>query len=192
MSELIQHWKDISDAELLFRAQDGNAEAFGELYERHAQAVFRFLYSHLSNRLDAEDLTGDVFLRAWRSLPKFKEQGVPFIAFLLRVARNALIDFYRRTHKVQEDDIEETVIPDRNAGPAEAVTAQLESQELRQKIGQLHEEYRMVLTLRFISDLSVEETSVVMGKSDGAVRVLQHRALAALRKLLEDGKGPQK
>jgi RNA polymerase sigma-70 factor (ECF subfamily) len=185
------HWQDTTDAELLYRAQDGNAEAFGELYERHAQSVFRFLYSHLSNRLDAEDLTGEVFLRAWRSLPKFREQGVPFISYLLRVARNALIDFYRRTRNVQEDDIEETVIPDRQVGPAEMVTAKLENQKLRKTLEQLHDEYRTVLTLRFISELSVEETSAVMGKSDGAVRVLQHRALAALRKLLEDGKGTE-
>jgi RNA polymerase sigma-70 factor, ECF subfamily len=184
-----ERWLDVSDAELLFRAQDGNAEAFGELYERHAQSVFRFLYSHLSNRLDAEDLTGEVFLRAWRSLPKFREQGVPFVAYLLRVARNALIDFYRRTRNVQEDDIEETVIPDHSAGPADLVNARLESQTLRNTMQQLHEEYRLVLTLRFISELSVEEAAAVMGKSDGAVRVLQHRALAALRKLLEDGKG---
>jgi RNA polymerase sigma-70 factor (ECF subfamily) len=182
-------WQEVSDAELLYRAQDGNAEAFGELYERHAQSVFRFLYSHLSNRLDAEDLTGEVFLRAWRSLPKFREQGVPFVAYLLRVARNAVIDFYRRTRNVQEDDIEEMVIPDHSANPTDAVTTQLESQELRQTMQQLHEEYRLVLTLRFISELSVEETAAVMGKSDGAIRVLQHRALAALRKLLEDGKG---
>ncbi|MFZ6026533.1 MAG: RNA polymerase sigma factor [Chloroflexota bacterium] len=182
------HWKDASDAELLYRAQDGNAEAFGELYERHAQAVFRFLYSHLSNRLDAEDITGDVFLRAWRSLPKFREQGVPFVAFLLRVARNALIDFYRRTRNVQEDDIDEIVLPDHSAGPGEAFSARLESQKLRQTMQQLSEDYRTVLTLRFISELSVEETCAVMGKSDGAVRVLQHRALAALRKLLENSK----
>jgi RNA polymerase sigma-70 factor, ECF subfamily len=184
-----ERWQDVTDTELLFRAQDGNAEAFGELYERHAQSVFRFLYSHLSNRLDAEDLTGEVFLRAWRSLPKFREQGVPFVAYLLRVARNALIDFYRRTRNVQEDDIEETVIVDHTTGPAEAVGTQLESRELRQTMQRLNDDYRLVLTLRFISELSVEETAAVMGKSDGAVRVLQHRALATLRKLLEDGKG---
>ncbi len=185
---MTSRWQDTSDAELLYRAQDGNAEAFGELYERHAQAVFRFLYSHVSNRLDAEDLTSDVFLRAWRALPKFREQGVPFVAFLLRVARNALIDFYRRTRNTQEDDIEAIPIPDDRAGPADVVGAQLQSQELRRTMSQLHEEYRLVLTLRFISELSVEETAAAMNKSDGAVRVLQHRALAALRKLLDDGK----
>lgn len=182
-------WNETTDAELLKKAQDGNAEAFGELYERHAQAVFRFLYSHLSNRLDAEDLTGDVFLRSWRSLPGYRERGAPFVAYLLRVARNALIDFYRRTSKAQEEDIENTIVPDKAAGPVEVVGAQLESQELRQTLQQLATDYRAVLTLRFISELSVAETSQVMGKSEGSVRVLQHRALVALRKLLEDGKG---
>ena len=177
--------KDFPDAELLKRAKEGNAEAFGELYERHAQAVFRFLYSHLSNRLDAEDITGDVFLRSWRALPKYQDRGLPFIAYLMRIARNALTDFYRRTGNVEEQDIDQTVIADDAAGPSDTLATQLESEALRDTMQQLNDDYRLVLTLRFISDLSVKETAAAMDKSEGAVRVLQHRGLVALRKLLE-------
>ena len=93
---------EVDDIQLLKTAQDGNAEAFGELYERYAQRVFRFLYAHLNNQQDAEDLTGEVFLRVWRALGNYKERGVPFLAFLFRIARNALIDHYRRTGKPKQ------------------------------------------------------------------------------------------
>jgi RNA polymerase sigma-70 factor (ECF subfamily) len=175
-----------TDAELLQHAQGGSAEAFGMLYDRHAQAVFRFLYAHLNNRLDAEDLTGDVFLRSWRMLPKYREQGVPFLAYLFKVARNALIDFYRHTgNRSETEDIENVQAHDASQDPVGEAAARLENEELHHAIQELRDDYQTVLTLRFIGELSPEETAAVMGKSAGAIRVLQHRALAALRKLLE-------
>ena len=81
----------VEDIQLIQQSQKGDTQAFGELYERYAQRVFRYLYAHLDNRLDAEDLTEEVFLRVWKSLGGYQEQGVPFLAFLFRVARNALI-----------------------------------------------------------------------------------------------------
>ena len=96
------------DHQLLRRAQQGEADAFGILYERHAAAIFRYLYIHMSSRTDAEDLTSEVFLRAWQSLPRYHQRGVPFRAFLFRIAHNALVDYYRRRqhdHRlIQEDD----------------------------------------------------------------------------------------
>ena len=94
---MVSNWQEFSDVQLLEDAQSGNAEAFGELYERHAQKVFRFLYARLDNRLDAEDLTEDVFIRVWRSLPTYRDWGNPFLAYVFRIARNALIDHYRRS-----------------------------------------------------------------------------------------------
>lgn len=178
--------QEIDDVELLRIAQDGNVDAFGELYERYAQRVFRFLYAHLDNRLDAEDLVGDVFLRVWRSLPKYQEQGVPFLAFLFRIARNALIDHYRRSGKSKQNvSIDDITLRDGEPELGDTVTANLEHEELRQTLGELREDYRTVLVLRFLSELSPDETAAVMGRSAGAVRVLQHRALAALRKLMD-------
>ncbi len=176
---------ELTDVDLLQKAQHGDAEAFGLLYERHAQAVFRFLYSHLNNRMDAEDLTGEVFLRAWRSLPRYRYQGAPFLAFLFRVARNALVDAYRRSSTAATDTVADIETVADAAEPADVVHANLEREEVRRHLGRLREEYRLVLTLRFIGELSPEETAQVMEKSGGAVRVLQHRALAALRKLIE-------
>jgi RNA polymerase sigma-70 factor (ECF subfamily) len=172
------------DIQLVQEAKGGDADAFGTLFERHGEAVFRFLYSHLDSRQDAEDITNDVFMRVWRSLPSYKEKGVPFIAYLFRVARNALIDHYRRSTKAEHSSLDDRVIQDARPDPGELALIQIEREEIRHMLDQLKDDYRMVLTLRFLGDLSPDETGEVMGKSSGAVRVLQHRALAALRKIM--------
>jgi RNA polymerase sigma-70 factor (ECF subfamily) len=183
----VSNWQDVDDIQLITIAQGGDADAFGELYERYATRVFRFLFAHLSNRMDAEDLVGDVFLRVWRALPNYQEQGVPFLAFLFRIARNALIDHYRKAGKSKQDvSIEDITIEDGDPGPGDTVIRNLEHEQLRQTLGQLRDDYRTVLVLRFLSELSPDETAEVMDRSAGAVRVLQHRALAALRKLMDE------
>ena len=183
-------WGELDDCKLLEEAQKGQVAAFGELYERYAESVYRYLQAHLSNPLDAEDLTEDVFLRSWRSLPFYRQQGIPFLAYLLRSARNALTDHYRRTARRGQHISLETreTLPDPRTEPSAAVLARLERQELVGLLQGLSEDFRTVLALRFFSELSPEETAQVMGRSAGAVRVLQHRALAALlRKLNEKG-----
>lgn len=179
-----------NDKELVEKAQAGNVDAFGILYERHAPAVFRYLYAHLPDRLDAEDLTGEVFLKTWQSLPGYHQRGTPFLAFLFRIAHNALIDHYRRARQRDQRSMAELeeVLKDANPGPAEVTSARLEHQELLAVMSRLHEDYQTVLVLRFLSELSPEETAQVMQRSPGSVRVLQHRALQALRKQLGSSK----
>lgn len=178
-------WEDVDDVQLLKIAQDGDAEAYGVLYDRHAKLIFRYIYAHLSDRLDAEDLTEEVFLRVFRSLPKFREQGVPFVAYLYHVARNAIIDHHRRNQRSARDiSIEDGQVANQNPDPSEVATNNLEHQELRFCLDQLREDYRDVLVFRFLTGLTPEETAEVMDRSVGAVRVLQHRALAAIRKYL--------
>lgn len=175
-------WHQVDDIQLLQIAREGNTEAFGHIYERYAERVFRYLFAHLDNRLDAEDLTEEVFLRVWRSLPDYREQGVPFLSFVFRIARNALIDHYRRDRSSQHKDaIEEVNLPDQKPGPVEMAIASLERTELIEALKGLRDDYRTVLVLRFLGELSPEETAQVMGRSAGAIRVLQYRALKALR-----------
>jgi RNA polymerase sigma-70 factor (ECF subfamily) len=176
-------WVDVAETELILAAQAGNTDAYGELYTRYAAGVFRFIFAHLDNRLDAEDLTEEVFLRAWRRLPQFRQQGFPFSAFLFRIARNALIDFYRvSTGKRSTVSLSEAQMEsDPRSQPAEVVSTQFEHRELRQALGGLKEEYRTVLALRFFSGLSPTETARAMNRTVGAIRVLQFRALSALR-----------
>lgn len=179
-------WQDLDDYQLIQMSKDGDTQAFGELYERHYQSVFRFLYAHLDNRQDAEDLMEEVFLSVWHSVANYKEKGVPFIAFLFRVARNGLIDHYRRSKSTKLlTSIEDLPLRDHEPEPGEVLLTTLEHQEVRKVLEKLREDYRMVLVLRFLSELSPEETAEVMQRSAGAVRVLQHRALSAMRELLE-------
>lgn len=180
-------WHDLDDNELIKLAQNGQADAYGELYERHVSAVYRFLYARLDNRMDAEDFTEEVFLRAWNSLSTYDERGIPFLAFLLIVARNVLIDHYRRNGRSpQHVPIEDIQLSDPEPEPGEVMTTKIKHDELRQALDQLRDDYQEVLVLRFLNDLSPNETAQVMKRSTGAVRVLQHRAIAALRKTLEE------
>jgi len=181
------NWDGLDELELLAQAQDGDPEAFGELYNRYAGLIFRFLYAHLDDRLDAEDLTHEVFMKTWRSIAKYQQQGLPFSAFLFRVAKNCLVDFYRRLGQHAHDlsGAEQTdalALSD----PAGEISNQMEHREMVRLLHSLKEDYRLVLTLRFFSGLTPEETAHVMHKSVGAVRVLQFRALGALRLLLEE------
>jgi RNA polymerase sigma-70 factor (ECF subfamily) len=121
----------------------------------------------------------------WRALPKYDERGLPFSAFLFRVARNSVIDYYRQ-HKIVQS-IDDMELQSHEAGPEEAVGIRIENNELRKTIAELREDYRNVIIFRFLSGLSPEETAQVMQRSVGAVRVLQHRALSALKDLLERG-----
>lgn len=175
------------EQELIRKAQRGDPLAFGELYECHAPAIFRYLFAHLDSRMDAEDLTGEVFLKAWKSLSRYNERGVPFLAFLFRIARNILVDHYRRSNRQEDKTPEEldTFRKDGIAEPIEVVGSQMEHQHIMQTLANLRSDYQSVLTLRFISGFSPEETAQVMERSVGAIRVLQHRALAALRQELE-------
>jgi RNA polymerase sigma-70 factor (ECF subfamily) len=173
------------DLELVRKAQDGEVEAFGQLYERHVQSVFRFVYSHIDNHSDAEDLTEEVFIRVWRAIPKYKEQGVPFIAFLIRIARNVIIDFYRSSRRENLNlPLDDVQITGSKLGLDEKIIQGQTTSENRSLLANLKDEYRIVLVLRFINELSPDEIAEVMGKSSGAVRVIQFRALAALRKLM--------
>ena len=173
------------DEQIVQKVKNGDTEAFGALYEQYAETIFRYVYSHLDNRQDAEDLTEEIFLRGWRALPKYDERGLPFSAFLFRIARNSLIDFYRQKKAVQSlDDME---IESPHHGPEDVVDQNIENDTLRDTLRHLREDYRNVVIFRFLSGLSPEETAQVMQRSVGAVRVLQHRALTALKDLLERG-----
>lgn len=177
---------DSGEVRLLKEAQNGNAEAFGGLYTLYAVDVFRFLYTQLGNRQDAEDLTVEVFLRAWKSLPDYRYQGISFIAFLLRIARNLVIDCYRSKRPADGDlpDDDQLVHGLVDSDPSDLAADKVEKLELHALLSQLPDDYQNVLTARFLSGLSPEEIAEMMGRSPGAVRVLQFRALRAIRKLM--------
>jgi RNA polymerase sigma-70 factor (ECF subfamily) len=175
------------EVNLLRQARQGDLQAFGELYQHYAPLVYRFFAAHLADALDAEDLTEEVFLKVWKALPGYRQQGAPFAGYLFRVARNALTDHYRRSRRNSHPLLlDEALVQDPEGDPAQILSAGLERRQLQLVLAQLSADYRTVLVLRFLSGLTPEQVAAAMGRSPGAVRVLQHRALAALRKLLPE------
>ena len=164
------------------RACRGDKNAFGDLYERYLDQIYRYIYYRVSNPQDAEDLTEQVFLKAWEKLPQYRG-SVPFRAWIYRIAHNIVIDHYR-TRKDTVELPDDLPLADDRAD----VEAQLFSQEraagLAAIIARLSPLHQHVLTLRFINGLSMKETAQVLGRNVGAVRVLQHRALKAAHTLL--------
>lgn len=179
-------WQDIADAVLIQKAQQGHSDAFGELYERYSVTIFRFVCLRLGSRQDAEDLTEEIFMRAWNNLAKYDERGIPFAAYLFQVARNALIDHYRK-NRTPLSSIDDINLSGMDPDPEDSVAHKLDFQDLQKFMENLPEDYRNVLILRFLNGLSPEETAQMMNRSEGAVRVLQFRALAALKRLLNRG-----
>jgi len=185
MSGYNSHSQEVDESQLIRSVKAGDAEAFGEIYTRHMNAVFRFFFARLNNRQDAEDLTEETFFRVWRSLPTFEDQGVPFLAYLFLIARNLLIDYYRRFENSKTSaGIEDSVVAESPADTSEAAIRNIEHKEVRQALDKLKDDYQIVLVSRFLSELSTKEIAQIMGKTPGSIRVLQHRALEALSRLI--------
>jgi len=170
-----------SDAALVQAAKAGNATAFGELYERYRDAIYRFCLARTGTSHDAEDLTADVFVKALQSIDRWQDRGLPFAAFLYRIARNAAID-RSRTLK-QPLSVDGLVIE-----PASKQNVELEASLAVEKsilmaaLTKLKSEHRDVVVMRFIEGYSALEVANILGKTEGAIRTLQHRALERLRK----------
>lgn len=171
--------------ELITRAQQGEAQAVGALYDQHHSALFRFVWARVGDPTLAEDLTGDVFMRMLTALPRYRPSAVPFRVWLYRIARNRLIDHYRQTRArpvVPLSAIETHNAPDSDLPLL--VEQKLSAAEVQRALTQLPEAHSEVLALRFLAGLSVEETAATLGKTQAAVKAAQHRGLAALRRAL--------
>jgi RNA polymerase sigma-70 factor (ECF subfamily) len=184
-----------TDEALVRAAKSGDASAFGELYERYRDPIYRYCLSRTGTSHDAEDLTSDVFVKALHSLDRYQERGLPFVAFLYRIARNAAID-RSRTLK-QPLSVDELVTEPASRQNVEAdATLAVDRSILLAALTKLKAEHRDVIVMRFIEGYSALEVAAALGKTEGAVRTLQHRALERLRKEFDDAeremaKGPR-
>jgi RNA polymerase sigma-70 factor (ECF subfamily) len=171
-------------------AQEGSAHAFALLYDRYVDQIFAYVYHRVGHRQTAEDLVGDVFLRALRRISTFKWQGVDFGAWLMTIARNRVHDHFKSARFRLESSVDEVFdspvehTPD---NPEQALLSADLTQQVHDAIRQLKGEQAEVLYLRFIQHLNVAETASVMGKTDGAIKALQYRALKSLAKLMPEG-----
>ena len=176
---------DLEVGRLVARARAGDRQAFGELYDRYAERVFRFALARLPEPADAEDLVQRVFLKAIEALPRYEERGLPFGAWLFRIARNALIDRDRvRRPTLPLDDAAQAHAAEHEQ-PARAVELSAEQERVRAALAALTAEQRDVLVYRYFAGLTPSEIAALMGKREGSVRSLQFRALAAMKRRLE-------
>ena len=157
------------------RAKEGDRDAFGDLYRQYHPPVFRLARAHLSE--GAEDAVAETFLRAWKALPRYRSTGAPFLAWLYGIARHVIADEFRRRAKVEP----RPDLPDR--GVEWAVDDKL---SLAEAIRRLPDEQRQVVELKFLMGATNAQVAAVLGKSEGAVNAQQWRALAALRRMLEE------
>ena len=174
-----------ADGALVRAAQAGDSAAFGELYERHRDSIYRYCLSRTGSTHDAEDLTGDVFVKALQSLDRYHDRGLPFVAFLYRIARNAAIDRSRTLKQPLSMDLLLTDPASGHNVEAEATLA-VERGVLMVALTRLKPEHREVIAMRFIEGYSAVEVAAILGKTEGGVRTLQHRALQRLRKAFEE------
>jgi RNA polymerase sigma-70 factor, ECF subfamily len=171
---------------LLQRAQEFDEAALGELYDRYAPLIYGYLYRRVQNSQVAEDLTGDVFVRVLRAIRQNRFSNVSFEGWLYRIAHNILVDHYRKSNGDPGVDIDLNEVQMADGEDLDAVlTERLSLGSLRAAIGHLSRLQQQVLVLRFGEQLATHEVARVMDKTPNAVAVLQHRALASLRQILE-------
>jgi len=173
---------------LVHRAQQGDKEAFAQLYESHFDKIYRYVVLRIGNKTEAEDVTQRVFLNALQSIRSFKWKGIPFSAWLFRIAHNLVVDYLRKTKKVVITPLDESSARS-DSNPQLAAEQRLDIEQLTLATKRLTKAQREVISLRFAGELSVAESAKVMGKSEGAVKALQHSAIVALRKTLVRAEG---
>lgn len=166
-------------------AQGGDGEAFGKLYDRYVDMVFRFIYFRVNDRALAEDFTSETFLRALRRISTISYQGRDIGAWFITIARNIVLDHLKSArHRLELTTADTIEGKEQVASTEEAVLDVLQSERLMQAVAQLGDEQRECVMLRFVHGLSVSETASVMGKNDGAIKALQHRAVRKLADLV--------
>lgn len=173
-----------AEAQLVEKAQSGNADAFARLYDAYVDDVYRFIFYRVADEQTAEDLTSQLFLKAWDNLDRYQARGLPFSAWLFRIARNLVIDYYRTRKETVALEPNATMKPDPAANVAKMIERKLEGEWVRSMLHHLTADQREVLTLKFINGLSTKEVATVMRKGEGAIRALQMRGLQALAELM--------
>ena len=166
---------------LVERATRRDEEAFGALYDMHVSRVYRHVYYMVGNAAEAEDLTAQAFLQAWAAIERYQVRGAPFVSWVMRIAHNLGVS-HLRSRKPGAELPETLVDKSREGNPEEVLQRQAEGDRVREAILHLRDEHRRVIILRFVQDLDYREVAEIVGKSVPAVRVIQHRALNALRK----------
>ncbi len=174
---------EISEEQALERAVQGDNEAFGILYERYVTRIYNYIYYRTGSVYDAEDLTGRVFFRAMRHIRSYSQRGLPFSAWLYRIAHNLVANWHRDNSRRKEIPLDESLLLTGHPGdlPEQEALRAEEQDRLLQVIRSLPDERQQLLILKFIDHLSNAEIGLIMGRSEGAIKSLYHRTLLSIR-----------
>ena len=178
---------EFNEEEVLIRASQGDRDSFGLLYERYIDRIFNYVYYRTGNTHDAEDLTARVFQRAMNHIKNYTDRGVPFSAWLYRIAHNLVANWHHDRGRRQEIPLNELpVLPSREDRPETTLVRSQEQDTLLRLIRKLPPDRQTLLILKFVENMSNAEIGQIMGRSEGAVKSLYHRTLLALRDELGD------
>jgi RNA polymerase sigma-70 factor, ECF subfamily len=169
--------------QIIHQAQNGDRDAVAQLYEIHAQAIYRYIVHRVPTTVDAEDLTAEVFVKMVEGLPKYHATDIPFEAWLYRIAAARVADYYRLHARRPVTDLSDD-IPENEPHVEEEIVHEQELGSLHDAIQQLNHDQQTVLILRFVERKSHEEVGRILNKSESAVKTIQYRALIELAKLM--------
>ena len=170
------------------RAKQQDPNAFAELYEEYFDKIYRYITIKIGDKEEAEDMTQQVFIKALHSISSFKWKGVPFSAWLYRIAHNQVVDYIRKNTKRPDTIYDETLVKDDIKNSPERMTERkMDVEQVLAATSNLTEAQREVISLRFAGELPTAQVAKIMGKSEGAIKALQHAAIVSLRKALLAG-----
>ena len=174
--------------ELVEKARAGDQQAFGQLYDIFADRIFKFISIKVSDSFQAEDVLQDTFVKAWKGLHTLKLEDLNFSAWLYKIARNTVNDFYRKNGNKQTVELDESMpIPDANAEKfVEQMDIDFSVELLKNSLQKLPQQYRTVLELRYIQDFEIKEVAKILGKTNLAVRLINHRAIIKLKDIINN------
>lgn len=175
------------EAELIRQAQQGDRAAFSELYSRHVDRIFQYVRYRVGGEQAAEDITAEVFLRAIEGIGAYSDYGAPFAAWLYRIAYARIVDFWRSNRRRQTAPLEDPLLQEGLQVLEDTSTTDiLQHRALLQALQHLTDDQQNVIVLKFIQGLTNTEVAVILGKTEGAVKALQRRALEALARSLQE------
>lgn len=174
------------EQQLIVSASEGDKAAFSALYDHYIAQIYRFVYLKTGSKPEAEDLTHDVFLSAWQNIGSYRHKGFPFSSWLYQIARNKVIDHYRTKKFTAPIDETTEALADLTIQADVATDQSMTLARIQSAMRELSDEHQNILIMRFVDDLTPFEIAQALGKTEGAVRLMQHRAIKNLRAILSD------
>ncbi len=187
---MLEQERDLSEEVALINAAKTDPEAFGLLYERYVERIYNYIYFRVGGAGDAEDLTAKVFFKALRNIGGYRHMGLPFSAWLYRIAHNLVANYHRDRFKIQEISIENLIVEDtnRSSAPEHMMETKQENDFLMSLVKDLSSQKRELIILKYVQKLSNEEIGQIFGKTEGAIKSLYHRTLVELKERAKQNK----